>query len=356
MEFISIIHVIVVVQSALFALVLFTKTKDKRGNLYLGLLLTTVATNFAYNFLLANQLASHMLISLSASYGFLYGPLAYLYVRSSLIKEYKFNWPLSLHFLPFVAVVLGAIFGLPWFPEVALILLGSMSVYVILGLKLIWQYQKATWQVLSENGRREVRWMKFFFYAMIMIIVANLVQGQLYPVIYIADSAISTEVFIHLSILLLVNIVTIQGLRNPSLFMQLSRQEFAAAPEQKKSGGTSLYSQNLLDEIIDKLIAFVSEGQPYTDPELTVNKLADAINVHPKALSQAINTQLGSNFSDYINSLRIAYAKERLEDPADENQTIVEVMYDAGFNSRSVFNTLFKKKTGLTPSEYRKQR
>lgn len=346
---------IVVVQSALFALVLFTKTKEKRGNLYLGLLLTTVAINFAYNFLLANQLASHALISLSASYGFLYGPLAYFYVRSSLIKEYKFSRVSALNFLPFVAVVAGAIAGIPWFPQVALVLLGSMSVYVVFSLRLIIQYQKATWQALSDNGRREVRWMKFFFYAMIMIIVTNLVQGQLYPVIYIVDRAISTEIFIHLSILLLVNIVTVQGLRNPSLFMRLSKQEFVTKADHKKTGGTNLYSQSLLNEILDKLNTYVSEGQPYTDPELTVNKLADAINVHPKALSQAINTQLGSNFSDYINSLRIAYVKERLESQTDESQTIVEVMYDAGFNSRSVFNTLFKKKTGLTPSEYRKQ-
>lgn len=346
---------IVVVQSALFALVLFTKTSEKRGNLYLGLLLTTVAINFAYNFLFANQLASHTLISLSASYGFLYGPLAYLYVRSSLIKEYKFNRASSLHFLPFVAVVAGAIVGMSWFPQIALVLLGSMSVYVVLGLRLIIQYQKATWQALSENGTREVRWMKFFFYAMIMIIVTNLVQGQLYPVIDISGRAINTEVLIHLSILLLVNIVTVQGLRNPSLFMRLSKQELVTKSDHKKTGGANLYSQSLLDEILAKLNTYVSEGQPYTDPELTVNKLADTINVHPKALSQAINTQLGSNFSDYINSLRIAYVKERLESPADESQTIVEVMYDAGFNSRSVFNTLFKKKTGLTPSEYRKQ-
>lgn len=355
MKFISIVHVIVVVQSALFALVLFSKTKEKRGNLYLGLLLSTVAMNFAYNFLFANRLASSTMVSLSASYGFLYGPLTYLYVKSSLVKEYNFNKILAFHFLPFMAVVISVLIDLPWLPQMALLVLGSMSIYVVAGLRLIAQYQRVTWPALSDNGRREIRWMKFFFYAMIMIILANFVQAKIYPMIELGGLIIDTEVFVHLSILTLINIVTVQGLRNPGLFMKLSQRDFVVNRETKKSAGTNLYGQNLLDEILDKLNKYVAEGQPYTDPELTVNKLAGAINVHPKALSQAINTQLGSNFSDYVNSLRISYVKERLEHPIDKNETIVEVMYDAGFNSRSVFNTLFKKKTGLTPSEYKKQ-
>ncbi|MCB0684696.1 MAG: AraC family transcriptional regulator, partial [Saprospiraceae bacterium] len=48
-------------------------------------------------------------------------------------------------------------------------------------------------------------------------------------------------------------------------------------------------------------------------------------------------------------------ARERLANPADPKETILEVMYEVGFNSKSSFNTLFKQQTGLTPSEYKKK-
>ena len=56
---------------------------------------------------------------------------------------------------------------------------------------------------------------------------------------------------------------------------------------------------------------------------------------------------------DFINTYRIEKAKERLLHPKDEKETILEVMYEVGFNSKSSFNTVFKKKTGLTPSQYK---
>jgi AraC-like DNA-binding protein len=64
---------------------------------------------------------------------------------------------------------------------------------------------------------------------------------------------------------------------------------------------------------------------------------------------------LQQNFFDFINRYRIEEAQRLLTDPPDKKITVLEVLYECGFNSKSSFNTLFKKHTGLTPSEFKKK-
>ena len=68
-----------------------------------------------------------------------------------------------------------------------------------------------------------------------------------------------------------------------------------------------------------------------------------------------INETVGQNFFDFVNRYRIEEAKKLLANPADKKITVLEVLYEVGFNSKSSFNTLFKKHTGLTPSEFKKK-
>ena len=92
----------------------------------------------------------------------------------------------------------------------------------------------------------------------------------------------------------------------------------------------------------------------YLEPELTLNDLATQIAVKPKLLSQVINELMHRNFFEFINHYRIEEAKRLLTNPKDKKITVLEVMYEVGFNSKSSFNTLFKKHTGLTPGEFKK--
>lgn len=240
-------------------------------------------------------------------------------------------------------------------PAVAIILMLSMAIYTVLGILLIYKYQKAAKNLTASNRQKELRWMKFFFYSMGLIIVVNFVQSQLYPQLVLGKWSFNTEVLIHLSILLLVNVVTVQGLRNPAFFVKLSQEHFSAPQSKDREKTGSAYGDTMLNQVLQLLEKLMLEQKPFTDPDLTVNKLAGLLDVKPKALSQAINTKLGANFAEYINSKRIAYAQTRFEKPNATNETVMEVMYEVGFNSRSVFNTQFKKKTGLTPSEFKRQ-
>jgi AraC-like DNA-binding protein len=114
-----------------------------------------------------------------------------------------------------------------------------------------------------------------------------------------------------------------------------------------------LRNNNLLEnkEDIDKLSKYMDDEKPYLDPEINLQKLASAINLSDKQLSQIINQYLNKHFFDYINTYRINDAKRLLK---DKNLTVLEVLYDVGFNSKSSFYTAFKKETNTTPTVYRK--
>ena len=94
----------------------------------------------------------------------------------------------------------------------------------------------------------------------------------------------------------------------------------------------------------------------YTETELTLKQLADKLQYPTYQVSQAINEGLGKNFYDLINSHRVEEAKRLLADPKNQNYTILSVGFEAGFNSKTTFNTVFKKFTGVTPTEYRDQK
>jgi AraC-like DNA-binding protein len=85
-----------------------------------------------------------------------------------------------------------------------------------------------------------------------------------------------------------------------------------------------------------------------------LQNLADRLSMSSRNLSYVINFHINKNFFDFINSYRIEEAKRIFQQP-DHPKTVLEVLYSVGFNSKSVFNTAFKKNTGMTPTEYLKQ-
>jgi AraC-like DNA-binding protein len=93
----------------------------------------------------------------------------------------------------------------------------------------------------------------------------------------------------------------------------------------------------------------------FTNQELKLKDLAEQLNTSERNLSQIVNTYKNQNFSDYINSYRIQYAQKLLADQSLQDKTILWILFEAGFNSKATFNTLFKKVAGCTPAEYRKR-
>jgi AraC-like DNA-binding protein len=147
---------------------------------------------------------------------------------------------------------------------------------------------------------------------------------------------------------LFINYLLLNALRQPIIFSGLSAEEAGlAAAGQAAEAGPPPDSA-----LIDRLGRYMAEDKPYLHSNLTVEQLARQLNVPPRELSRAINQGLGQNFFEFVSGYRVEEARRQLDDEAN-TAGILQIMYDAGFNSKSVFNTAFKKATGMTPSQYR---
>lgn len=123
--------------------------------------------------------------------------------------------------------------------------------------------------------------------------------------------------------------------------------------DQMKYSGSNL-SQEQKVVIKSKLEHIFFEEKTFLNPELSISLLAKSIDIPPKQVSQVINETYQTNFFDYINKHRIEYAKTLIvkANKSDTQNTIQQIFYDSGFNSKSTFNRAFKKYTGITPSMF----
>jgi AraC-like DNA-binding protein len=158
---------------------------------------------------------------------------------------------------------------------------------------------------------------------------------------------------IILAMLVFINQVLLRALRNP-YFFSMDDQNNSPDPAREKPIPSGR-NQDELEEMLPIIIKYMQDEKPFLEPELTLQQLAARLSLKPKMLSLVINEKLGRNFFDFINHYRIEEAKRMLTNPEDKKITILEVLYEVGFNSKSSFNTLFKKYTGLTPSAFKQQ-
>ncbi len=103
-----------------------------------------------------------------------------------------------------------------------------------------------------------------------------------------------------------------------------------------------------------KLIDNIAHDSSYLNPDLTLKSLALQLNMHPNQLSWLINHEFNKNFSEFINHYRVEAFKRISKDPKNAHITLIGLAYESGFNSKTVFNTFFKKETGMTPMQYLK--
>jgi len=90
----------------------------------------------------------------------------------------------------------------------------------------------------------------------------------------------------------------------------------------------------------------------YLNPELTLAEVSDELLIPKHHLTQAMNTELGKNFYAYINELRVKKFMEMVVNPKFKDYTFLAIAFECGFNSKSTFNSVFKRITNFTPSEY----
>ncbi|NBV41991.1 helix-turn-helix domain-containing protein [bacterium] len=106
-------------------------------------------------------------------------------------------------------------------------------------------------------------------------------------------------------------------------------------------------------ETRSRLVELMETQKCYRDNELSLEKLADQLNITRYQLSQLLNTDIKISFNRFIQGYRVDAAKQLLV--KYPHRTILSIAYEVGFNSNSAFQNAFKSIVGKTPSDYRNE-
>lgn len=315
----------------------------------------------------------HSLYNYSYYFPLLYGPLLFLFTQR-YFSEKKFRAYDYLHFLPFgFIIILPAFDGQDYQPSYVgeiffhpftwlVFELCSVIIYHILAYHNWRQYQSDVKEKLSQAGNLRSNWIRQFI--LVSFIVCLLISVVLYCMFiwYPYQQEIRFG-FIGLSVF--VYWISYSAWNQPQLFSSTeqyieTRKVASMAPTLTFYSATKKYSNSGLSteeehRIITRLDELLERQKLFLQPDITIDKLAAYIGCSKHHLSQVLNACIQKSFYDHINFYRVEEAKILLADETLSNHKIASIAYDAGFNSLSTFNEVFKKITGLTPSQYRKQ-
>ncbi len=113
-------------------------------------------------------------------------------------------------------------------------------------------------------------------------------------------------------------------------------------------------SDTEISQLKEKLYTLLERDKIYLNDSLSLLDLAKELEISEKKLSELLNQHLHVNFYNFINEYRVAEVKKRLEGGDNEKYTLLGIAFDSGFQSKASFNRVFKQKTGMSPSRYRR--
>jgi AraC-like DNA-binding protein len=350
-----------------------TENRKKQFNLFYGWFLVSIVACLLEIFLMYTGYIIHVLylVDFSETFGLLIGPFLYLFVLSIakgpvqwkkirihllfpciytfLILPYllssediKYNaWISSYHpGLPYRQVELSHIpirFWLTdWHTELVLL---SLGVYIVLsGIVIFRSFQEKNesfWRPVSLSLRTMRNGVIQIGAFTILIVIVKLFN----------EDDTGDHLFAAFGSLL-IYVTSISVMRNSGFFKQATLTE---AEKYKSSTLTPGQQQSILH----KFNQVMQEQKPYLKSSFSLPDLAQQLGVSVHALSQALNHGLGKSFFELVAGYRVEEAKRLLiEQP---NIKVEEIAEQVGYNSKSSFNTAFKKFTGSTPSAFREK-
>lgn len=124
--------------------------------------------------------------------------------------------------------------------------------------------------------------------------------------------------------------------------------------KEKQAEKKKLIPDHEFEILKQKLISLMESEKPFLDGDLNLLKLADLVKINIHQLSYLLNNGFNENFFYFVNKYRVEYAKQILIKDSHQKLSMVGIAFESGFNSKTAFNTIFKKMTEMTPSEFKK--
>jgi len=359
LNFFTILTIISIFLATILSLFFFV---NKRGfvheNKIMAILLVVFNLQIFYSFATSSFawqdfIDWHKSLFLVRQTSFLIGPLIYFYVNSFLKRKDVFDYRQSVHFLPFTGAV---IFLLIYYRHLnqfviwesiidlkdTILILTHNLAYIVLSLlsmKSTTINLRGFYKSILISSHN--RWLQILLVGFIIIWIMNLNSFAIYMIVRKPAWCAYTVSIYALAAFLFINILMFVLLFKPDVYYIIAKYKNNKLSEPDKS------------EYLQKLNSYMETHKPFLNPEITLESLACEISVNPRILSQIINETFKKNFKSYILEYRIKESMQILADSKYRNLTILEILYQVGFNSKSAFNNQFKLFTNLTPIEYR---
>ena len=357
-----------------FCLLLLKKGK-KQSNVLLALFLLSYAAiplDTLINFGAAFRQFS---INFSPNIFYLFGNAYWLesvfllfYVRSLIYKNYQFKWQHGFYFVPFLLYSMYEY--MHWYSLTESTKLAILDGYKlsnepsfvfyinlfrecfrtfcgVLCLVELRRYQKQIRNELADIESVDLTWLKVLVLGFLLVRIDAIIVTLGYIISIQFGFEVNYKMLGLMSnwtVLLLISFLIFFSIGFSNIFQGIS------SLKEKESE-----KQPISMETVKLIQQYMLESKPYLNHLLTIDNLANQLNIAPRTLSQIINRHFLQNFFEFINQYRIDESKILLVSEEHRKSTMLEVMDLAGFNSKATFNTFFKKIVGLTPTQYRKQ-
>lgn len=378
-NFLNLIAVIAIFVSLLLAFFLLTvKTKNRLKNrLFAGFIIMSAFD--ISGFFINNLLYVYPnLYVFRGTISFLIIPAFFLYVLSVCFTDFKLIPRHLLHTVPFV------FYNLVLIPRFYLVnaaekkvfiqnmfqmeeyIFGSVLIklqavfYIIAVFVVLKKYKEIYLENYTNPGVSIYNWLLQITLLLSITFPLTIIKELLKYSDYVAVF-IWANIIIGILALSMLCWFVLKALYHPELFrgidskLELTKDLFKKNKVNKSTEENGLEQDAKTNEHIEQLRRYMIGLEPYLEPTLTLQGLADQINMPSRDLSILINQHIGQHFFDFVNEYRIQKAIKILENSSKKEYTIQEIMFEVGFNSKSSFNTAFKKHTGLTPTDYRKR-
>lgn len=300
-------------------------------------------------------------------------PLFYLYVLSVCYSDFRLKWKHLVHLLPILLVNLVFIprlylasnsdmkllsGDLEHMPEIYLIqiLIEFQYVFYIVSAFLILKKYREIY--LENYTNPSTSTYKYLFQMTTVFLIAhglvalkNLLRYSDYRQMFLWLNVVVGSVALFITCWLVM-----KALNHPELFRGInSRLQLTKdiLPEVEEKTASKNVQDDAISSQISTLKQYMAQKEPFLDPSLTIQELANQIDIPVRDLSVLINHHMDQHFFDFVNEYRIQKAMGILKDQSRSQLTVLEILYEVGFNSKSSFNTSFKKHTNLTPTAYR---